>query len=870
MKLVARILKIISIVLFILLTILFIISLLIQNRVGTIVLHTVNNSLATKIETGSYRLSLIKKFPRASVELKDVFVRSSPGISPAAFRGTSTDTLLKAESASIDLRMSDLVRGVYTFTSISVRNGSLNLYTDEKGITNYDLSAGRDTAGSGGTNINLNRIMLHNVRFLYNDLRAGLLIKGKFTDARFKSRIRNENIDFSGVSGTEIDLFRLKGINISHTVPMNIDIGLNKNIKGTFFRKTTFGIGDWKFIMNGFVASDNYIDLTVAGENIDISGIPELLPEQYKKAAADFIPSGSLKFESSVKGKSSRTEDPHYDIKASLDNARIASKRSDLKVERISFGASYSNGSGNSRATSTLDIGGFSARFGSTDYSGSFLLTDFTNPRAELEFRGKVLPAEIVEFLNLKNIGRASGSIDVDLNFRGYPGKKKSFQFRDVFNLNSQSKLAFNAVGFEIKNRNAEVKEANGTIVLKETSSTGNLSLLLNNQKISMSGTLDNLPGWLAGNPVILKGSATVEAGALKPESFMSDGEKDVETAGKDVRAIRLPADVMIGIGFRVDTLEYKKFHADNLSGNLSIAPRSLNFTDLKLNSQKGKISGNGVVAQNSNKSFIGKGNFVVENIDVNEAFTTFNNFGQDFIKAENLAGSLSGSISLLLPADSLMNPDIRSITAEGRYSISDGALVSFDPVKALSRFISLTELENIKFQKLENDFFIRNNVFYIPQMDIRSSAADLSVNGQHSFDNDYEYHVRMLLSEILSKKARSNKKLSDEFGEIEDDGLGRTSVFLLIQGKGEKVDVSYDMKAQGTQIRENLKKEKQTLKTIINEEYGLYRDTEPAVRTPKRRFRISWDGSTDTTTVVPVKEEETKENFLNRLFKKN
>src|SRR5690606_12097893 len=102
----------------------------------------------------------------------------------------------------------------------------------------------------------------------------------------------------------------------------------------------------------------------------------------------------------------------------------------------------------------------------------------------------------------------------------------------------------------------------------------------------------------------------------------------------------------------------------------------------------KGIISGNGIVVQNSNKSFIGKGNFVVENIDVNEAFITFNNFGQDFIKAENLAGSLSGSITLLLPADSLMNPDIRSIAAEGRYSISDGALVSFDPVKALSRFI--------------------------------------------------------------------------------------------------------------------------------------------------------------------------------------
>lgn len=870
MKLVARILKIISIVLLILLTILFIISLLLQNRVGNLVLHTVNNSLATKIETGSYRLSLIRKFPKASVELKDVFVNSSPGLPPAAFRGTNTDTLLKAESASIDFRMSDLIRGVYTFTSISVRDGSLNLYTDEMGRTNYDLSAGSDTAGSKGININLNRIILQNVKFLYKDLRAGLLIKGKFRDSRFKSKIRNENIDFNGVSETDIDLFSLKKINITHTVPMNIDIGLNKNNKGTFFRKTTFGIGDWNFILDGFVASDNYIDLTVNGDNIDISGIPEILPEQYKKAASDFIPSGRLKFESTIKGKSTRTEDPHYDIKASLDNARIASKRSDLEVERISFEASYSNGSGNSRATSTLDIGGFSARFGSTDYSGSFLLSDFTNPRAELQFRGRVLPAEIAEFLNLKNIGRASGSIDLDLNFKGNPGKKKSFRFRDVFNLNSQSKLSFNSVGFEIKNRKTEVKEANGIIVLKETSSEGNLSLMLNNQKLSMSGTLDNLPGWLAGNAVILKGNATFEAGSLEPESLMPESEKEEEQAGTAVRAIRLPGDVMVGVDFRIDTLTYKRFNAGSISGNLGIAPRSLNFTNVRFISQKGIISGNGVVAQNSNKSFIGKGKFVVENIDVNEAFITFNNFGQDFIKAENLAGSLSGSITLLLPADSLMNPDIRSIAAEGRYSISDGALVSFDPVKALSRFISLTELENIKFQKMENDFFIRNNVFYIPQMDIRSSAADLSVNGQHSFDNDYEYHVRMLLSEILSKKARSNKKLSDEFGEVEDDGLGRTSVFLLIQGKGEEVDVSYDMKAHGNQIRENLKKEKQTLKTIINEEYGLYRNTEPAVRTPKRRFRISWDGSADTTAVVPDEEEETKENFLDRLFKKN
>jgi hypothetical protein len=155
--------------------------------------------------------------------------------------------------------------------------------------------------------------------------------------------------------------------------------------------------------------------------------------------------------------------------------------------------------------------------------------------------------------------------------------------------------------------------------------------------------------------------------------------------------------------------------------------------------------------------------------------------------------------------------------------------------------------------------------------MDIKSSAVDLSVNGVHSLDNNYEYHVKMLLSEILSNKARKNRKLSDEFGEVEDDGLGRTSVFLKITGNGENVDVGYDMKAAGDQIRENIKKEKRNLKTIIDEEYGLYNEnSEQQKREITRpRFRIEWEGL-DSATVEKEPVKKRKENLLDRIFRKN
>ncbi len=874
MKVVVRILRTVSIVLISLVVVLFVLSLILQNRVGGIVIHSLNSTLQTKIETESYRLSLIKKFPKATVELKNVSIHSSPGFDKPAFRGINTDTLLKARSASVDFRMLDLIRGAYTFTRIGIRGGELNLFTDEAGNYNYSFSKNSE---KGGKNLmlNFNRIDVSDLKFTYNDRRPDLLIKGVFRNGRFKSRIRNELIDFEGSSETRFDLFILKNFAIRHSIPARVQVGLNKNEKGIFFRKSSMKVENWDFILTGFIADDNFIDINIAADNIDISKAVNLLPEKQKKALSAFDASGSLKFNWGIKGKPTRTEDPHYDISLSLKNAQIKNRKTNLKLEKLSFEGVYNNGPGNSPVTSSLSVRNFTSKFGSTDYSGSLSVRNFKNPSAELLFRGRLLLSELRDFLDLKNVSRASGSVDLNLKFSGSPSIKKTFALRDLFTLNSSSEIVFNSAAFTIDNRKIDITNANGKAVITgESTSSDNLSFLLNGHRVVLSGNINNFPGWLTGSQVDLTGTANVTASCFRPESFMNaSGDKEAgDAASENKKAIKFPDDVRIDLNYRIDTIDYKTFRAGDVSGSLSISPGMLNLRNVNLSSQKGKISGNGIVVQNRNKSFMGRGSFSITGVDVNEAFTTFNNFGQNFLKAENLAGSLSGTITLLLPADSLLNPDVRSITAEGKYSISNGSLINFDPVKALSKFISLSELENIKFEKLENDFFIRSNVFYIPQMDIKSSAVDLSVNGKHSFDNDYEYHVKMLLSEILSKKARKTRVRAEEFGEVEDDGLGRTSIYLLLKGKGDKVDVSYDMKAQGNEIKQNIKKEKENLRTIFNEEYGLYdKGSENAKKQgTKPRFRIKWDGSSDTTAIKKEPEEERKETFFDRLFKKN
>jgi hypothetical protein len=223
---------------------------------------------------------------------------------------------------------------------------------------------------------------------------------------------------------------------------------------------------------------------------------------------------------------------------------------------------------------------------------------------------------------------------------------------------------------------------------------------------------------------------------------------------------------------------------------------------------------------------------------------------------------------------DSLLNPNVKLLSAEGKYIISDGSLINFDPIKELSSFIEVSELKNISFETLENDFFIRNNFFYVPQMDVKSSAADLTVNGKHSFNNDYEYHVKILLSELLSKKRKKNKSGSSEFGVIEDDGLGRTSMLLKVVNKGEDINVSYDLKAAGTQVKNNIKTERQNLKTILNQEYGWFKEDTISKSVPskpigkKQRFKISWSEN-DSIADQNVQQAPKKGNNIKNVFKK-
>lgn len=845
MKLVLKIGKLLAILVLTVSIILLSASFLLKDRVGFIILRSINKNLSTKLEVDSYKLSFLRRFPKASLELKDVLVHSSHTFKAAEFHETCTDTLLSAHQVIVEFKITDILKGVYNIERISAISGKVNILTDLSGDVNYKITVNNNKSENEETTINLDRINLTDIFAYYHHLGSHLIIGGPVKSGKLKIRITGDIIDFTGGTDLRISRFELYDFKMDKSVPAKIDMSLQSSKTGINFRKGIMHVENSDITLVGTLASDNFLDIKVTGTNIDLAKMKKYLPEKYLTQVIDYDPSGSMVFNSKIKGEMSRKSNPHVDLSWQVKNGKIAYKKSGIKIKDLSFTGQLSNGKENKFESSSVSVNDFRAELGSTSYTGQAILRNFNSPLIDMNLKGRVYPAELKEFFNLQSISTAEGSADVDLKIINGQWSAKNFSADGFIDLKPEGTVAFNSLTIGFQNNKMLFGNVNGSLTLLKYIQANKIRLKYKGQNIKINGQFQNLPEWLSGRKVVMIAKADVAFDKLIPEAFLTGGTVSAESYRKK-EAFSMPGDMKLDINFKIDSLTYKTFKSSAVEGSFNYVPKTLTYKSLKMKALNGIISGSGFFAQNRDKSLMVKGIYDVNDIDVNKAFITFHNFGQTFLKAENIRGVLSGSLSLLFPMDSLLNFHIKNLTAEGKYHLVNGALINFDPVKQLSTFIEITELENIKFDKLENDFFIRNNQLYIPQMEVNSSAADLSVNGKHSFENDYEYHVKILLSEILSGKRKKRSNLT-EFGVVEDDGLGRTSLLLKIVGKGEEAKVSYDMKAAGDQVKNSFKKEKQTLKTILNQEYGWYKgdsavnQKQPEQKKPSR-FKIKWD----------------------------
>ena len=328
----------------------------------------------------------------------------------------------------------------------------------------------------------------------------------------------------------------------------------------------------------------------------------------------------------------------------------------------------------------------------------------------------------------------------------------------------------------------------------------------------------------------------------------------------------RFPEFIDIDLTTNIQQLIFRKFDATSIKGIVKLKEKKMIFDPISLSTMNGTITTSGLIDGSDSTKLTITCFSDMNKINVTKMFESFENFGQQAITNKNVKGTTSAKIQFATVLSPELNMDMDKLYARVDMTIENGELNNVESMKSLSKFIELKDLENIKFATLKNQIEIKNQTLLIPKMEIKSNALNVYIAGTHNFKNEINYKIKLSLNELLSKKAKKSKKQNEEFGQIADDGLGRTNIFLSMTGTVDHPKIKYDSKGAVQNVKEDLKVEKQTFKALLKEEFGLFKKDTTILgkknnqKENESKFKIEWEGTLKTEqkkTIKPPKKPE-------------
>ncbi len=830
------------------------------DKLQAFALEEINRRVDTRVDVERASIRLFHPFPHSSIVLEDLTVWSSHNFNSKAFQGPGADTLLTASCLRVRFSLFGLLRRHFNVKQMELSGGRLQLLTDPFGEPNYRVVAETENKNSKRQHINLSGVKIIDFHLLLLNQSKELEAEGSIKQLRLAGKFsRNKTqvrADFDG------QLKQILNQRIPYASEREVSAKINLLVQDSIYELKSGHIQVDRILadMLGSVRKAGDLgwdtDLHASARNLEIHEVLDLLPGSLIGPVNEIKGHGDLQLSAHISGLVSATQSPLIEADFESRKANIKWDLLPFELKKLQLRGSYTNGPGFSPATSVLSIEHLRTELGKDLLWGQGQITNFKDPRFDLDLEGEFNPRQWVEWYGGPLLSDASGRIRSKLKIGGSIRGKHAAK-PGITKLDAEGQLILEDLSVRIGKGPHAFAAIEGEILIHDDLWEPALKGSIGNSAFSLDGSGLQLLPYLLGQNKDLLASARFSASTLdlKEVSELFSEQDEARSS-----ALHFPDRLHLQLDFSVDDFRYGKFQSSHMRGKLNYEDRLLVLNKLNMQTMEGTLRGEMGMSQDRNGDISCELTSSLNGLNISQLFHSFSNFGQEELTHEHLSGSLSGHAAFSALFDSCLKIITPSILSENELRIVDGELSNFTPLLALSRFIEVEELKHIEFQTLENNILIKNNAVIIPAMDIRSSALDLSASGLHGFDGLYDYRIQLKLSDLLYKKAKTT-----EFEVAEDDNDRRT-LFLKISDEGRGSEVEIDRKKAAEKIREDLKQEKQTLKRVLNSELGLYRRDSSIRNSPqdknKSPFRFNFQEEEEDIDRVP---EEKKSRFFQR-----
>ena len=730
----------------------------------------ISKKLNGNVSIDNVELSFFRHFPKVSVALHNVLI---------------TDTMytqhhhafFTGENVFVNVSVMNMITRKSFINGFRIDKGSFYLYTDTGGYTNkYLFNPKKDSsataAGSNERN-ELKNIVLNDVRLTDDDRQKNKL---------FDIQVNDLDLDLEDKDAS-VFMFSANADMLIHSLAFNLERGSfvkEKTFKGKFDLRydkkikqiqldsinTAIGGQPFNITARFDMAGDNrQFSLKLHTKDIHYNFAKSLLTHKIDSALAIGDVDKPLDVDAGLSGPL-KGGDP-------LILVNFATKNTHLKTPFVDFDNATFKGFFSNEVVAGLPRKDPNSEIVLTNFSATWQDLPVTSDKIEVvNLVVPVLSCDLQSHFPITTLNDIIGSSSIQLQ-SGDGAASISYKGPITKNTNSNSFIN----GFvSIKNasvlyapRDVELKNVNGRIVFKNSDVfVENLQCVVLNNKIVMEGKALNLLTLIDTEPNRVNINWNIFSPSLNLDAFtfLLKSRKKVVTVTKSKRKLVKMADKIdqvldqgsLVVSLKANHLIYKKFQANNALANITLLQDRYIINNVSMDHAGGRVELSGsLVTQNTNTHHA-KINVSLDNVDVSKTLEAFSNFGQDGITSDVIAGKLTAKIDASLDVNDEGKANPESIESVVDFSLKDGTLNNYEPVKKLQNFLFKNrDFENIRFAELKDRFEIKNGDIKINRMEIQSSVMSMFVEGVFNKKGTTDISIQVPLSNIHRPAADLN-----------------------------------------------------------------------------------------------------------------
>lgn len=813
----------------------FVVMFIYQDEIKNLAVAELNKQLNTPIKVGKIEFSLFEHFPFAAISFPEVEMKES--------NNNHQNNLVKAKDISLLFNVWDLVNKNYHIKKLYLEDAQINIVIDSLGNPNYSIWKSSQNTNESFS-FSIDKISLKNSSIHFKDLQNNKKFNLLVADGEVNGNFNEKEFELTADLETQLENISFNGKNYIKNKKAKIATALFINLNKSQFDLKNLHVELPEITLDSkgsiqYAATNKTIKLTVQGSEMSIQSFISLLPAAQQAALKEYNSNGDFFFDANITGEIGPKKAPSIRINAGVKNGTFiiqSDKIKKQKIENIELNIRFNNGKSYSLQSAELIVDKLNGTLDGKKINISATVKNFETPHIQLNLAfaanlnkfAEIFPDSKVEFEN--------GELQMNASFDGLWSDFKAAN--NIERTNAKGVVQISNAGLQLPNSSLNCKNINGSFAFEKNDLKINqLTAQIGGSDMAINGYFRNLLGFLLFPNQALQIDASIKSNQLNLGELLSSTPTNNSNSEY---LIQINPRLDCNLNLDVTNLIFNKFKAKQLGGKLNIQHQQMQTDFLSFEAQDGLVFAKIILDAKNKEQIKIDADVNLKKINLTKFFYEFDEFGLEIIQSKNLKGLATASIKVHTIWDKYLAPNINAITAEGPILIENGELINFEPMLALSKYIDVNELKNLKFASLENTLSIKNSVVYIPNMHIQSNALNLDLAGTHNFENIIDYQLKILLSDILKKKS---KKLGDEqFGELEDDGRGKTVLYIKMYGDAENPKFGIDKIGIKKKLAADLKKEGKEVKQVLKDEFNSWFDKEAEFKEQQQIGAAEWE----------------------------